>query len=619
MRPSFKFAYFSLSGILVTAVVPMKDSLGWSASHAALSAETVLSKPHLLSSNLGEGPVLFFSDLNGGPNTGNTDTSLHQAAGHDGAIVTIWGAGLGESQGSSQVLCNGAPAARIYFWGPANLDNYDKVVFQVDRNAVTGAGKVIVTVRGLSSNPLPFVVRPGRIYFVATSGKDSNSGAYSSPWKTLLKARNAMQAGDVTYAMNGVRQTSDDGEGWDAALLLRGPWCSSEGSPRALVAYPGAEVIVGNPNVNRPASGLRTTDFSGHPCAGNWLFSGLTFRGIAPVSLSGPSAHWRFVGNDISCPNAGGNDGGACFHTSLATDVKFYGNVVHDAGARDASALFHGVYFSTDSNHIDMGWNTVYNVHGCRGVQVHSSPLGSSYPESGFNMYDVTIHDNIIHDTQCDGIVLDTIDPSKGHVSVFNNVIYNAGEGPNNAEQTGSWSCINVRGATEKGAQGRGTVEIDNNTLYGCGTFAHPPYGNANTGIIAGGSDGLSISLRNNIIFQLPTTLFPDGVPYLVIWNTKDPNHPSVCAPRDNCPRVFGRNNLFFGSGPMTTNLSNITGSLGVDPQFINAFSHDFHLKAGSSAATRGVATTRAKDHDGVSVSPQTAYFVGAYASGPDH
>jgi hypothetical protein len=563
----------------------------------------------LPSSQFHGAPVLLFSDLDSGPNTGNTDTSSQQAAGHDGAIVTIWGARLGSSQGSSKVFCNGALAAHVYYWGSANLDNYDKVVFQISHSAASGPGQITVAVDGATSNPLPFMIRHGNIFFVAPVGKDANHGVYSSPWRTLIKARNSMQPGDIAYAMNGVSQTADDGEGWDAAFLLRGPWCNAEGYPRALVSYPGSIVTIGNANGSKPTSGLRTTDFSGHPCGGNWVFAGLRFRGLAPISVNGPSTKWRFVGNDISCPQARATGGGACFETSLTNNVKFFGNVVHDAGAADASALFHGVYFSSDSNHVDMGWNTVYNVHGCRGVQIHSSPIGSSYPNSGFNMYDISIHDNLIHDTQCDGILLDTIDPSKGQVSVFNNVIYSAGKGPNNPEQTGSWSCINIRGTTEKGSSKGGTVEIYNNTLYGCGTFANPPYGAANAGLIAGGAANLNVQLRNDIFYQIPGS----GAPYLVLWDTSNPDSPRVCAPKDDCSRVRGSNNLFFGSGPMASNLANITGSLDKDPQFANLSGHDFHLRAASPALAAGVPTPMFMEHDGLPVSHETGYPVGAY------
>ena len=616
MKSTFVLLCLLLGGVFPLTRGNNSDSSNMTSEVSATArslSELALTTVASPSTQVSGPPALFFSDLNNGPSTGNTDTSLQQTPGQEGAIVTIWGARLGSSQGGSQVFCNGAPAARVYFWGTANLDNYEKVVFQISHSAASGPGQVTVTVNGASSNLLPFTVRQGKIYFVTTTGKDANRGVYSSPWGTLLKARNSMQPGDIVYAMNGVSQTTDDGEGWDAAFLLRGPWCDAQGYPRALVSYPGSTVTIGNANGISPTSGLRTTDFSGHPCGGNWVFAGLRFRGLAPVGVNGPSSKWRFVGNDISCPHARASGGGACFETSLAADVKFYGNVVHDAGAADASALFQGVYFSSDSNHVDMGWNTIYNVHGCRGVQIHSSPLGSNYPNSGFNMYDISIHDNLIHDTQCDGIVLDTIDPSKGGVSVFNNVIYNAGKGPNNPEQTGSWSCINVRGTTEKDGTGGGTVEIYNNTLYSCGTFANPPYSAANAGLIGGGEANLYVHLQSNIFYQVSTSLFPRGVPYLVLWDTSKPGRARVCAPKDDCSRVHGSNNLFFGSGPMGTNLANIMSSLNEDPQFANLPGYDFHLRAGSPAAAAGVPTPLARDHDGIPVLREKGYPIGAY------
>ena len=197
--------------------------------------------------------------------------------------------------------------------------------------------------------------------------------------------------------------------------------------------------------------------------------------------------------------------------------MKFYGNNVHDTGKANASTQYHGVYFGTDSNHLDIGWNTIFNVHGGRGIHIHSSPQ-SGEPRSGQNQYDISIHDNVIHDTQCDGIILATIDPSKGPVTLYNNVIYDAGRGPDNPERTGGWSCINAPGYTNNGSAGSGAVEIFHNTLYGCGTFDKPPYGNSNTAIAFGGhSADLFLRIRNNIIRQIPTSLFPAGVPYLVI------------------------------------------------------------------------------------------------------
>src|SRR5262245_20210048 len=95
-------------------------------------------------------PVLNFSDLAFGPSTGNTDTSLGQTAGEDGAIVSVWGLNLGASQGTSSISVGGVPASKIYYWGnavppysPTKLyNNYQKmqiVIFQINHLTTTGA------------------------------------------------------------------------------------------------------------------------------------------------------------------------------------------------------------------------------------------------------------------------------------------------------------------------------------------------------------------------------------------------------------------------------------------------------------------------------------------------
>ena len=75
------------------------------------------SRPHALYTAAAD-PVLFFSDITSGSKSGNSDTS-HGRTGLDGAIVTIWGRNLGETQGSSKVYANGVEAASYYSWGNA--------------------------------------------------------------------------------------------------------------------------------------------------------------------------------------------------------------------------------------------------------------------------------------------------------------------------------------------------------------------------------------------------------------------------------------------------------------------------------------------------------------------
>jgi uncharacterized protein (TIGR03437 family) len=513
-------------------------------------------------------PRIFFTDLDSGPNTGGQN--------RNGVIVSVYGARFGAMRGTSYVTIGGGRAGAYLAWSDSSI------AFQLGPAAVTG--DIVVTTAAGQSNSVPFVVRSGRIFFVGLNGSDTNDGSYSKPWRSLLKARDSINAGDTVYAMDGVSQTTDDGQGWRAAMLVRRG--GTTGAPMALVAYPGARVTIGS--TSGPEFGIRTTQPS------YWTIAGLTLRGVnASLSLAGPSSNWRIVANDLSCPDGDGQMG--CFSTSQASNLAVYGNNVHNTGRANASAHYHGIYFSTDGNHLDVGWNTVANVRGCRGIQVYSTPLGpgGAGDPTGRNMYDLRFHDNLIHDTQCDGIILATIDPSLGKVEVYNNVIYNAGTGPANPENTGAWTCINTPGTTANGAPGGGMVEVYNNTLYNCGSFNRPPYVDANAGIENGGNNSkLKIRARNNILYQTTPT------PYLVSFGPAD--------------GVQGANNLFFGAGPAPAN-PNLTRSLSADPLLANTSQADFHLRPTSPARGVGVTTEAAFDRSGMPRGGTAGYDLGAF------
>ena len=540
---------------------------------AALATIALLCASATVSSAQAAPPVLRYTDLSSGPNAGGQNNG--------GAFVTIYGVHFGASRQSSTVTVGGGQVLSYPVWSDT------KVTVQLGSAAVTG--QVVVTTAAGASNGLPFTVRSGNIYFVATNGSDSNNGSYTAPWQTILKARDTIQAGDIVYAMNGVSQPNDDGQGWSTSMLLRRG--GTAGAPMAFVVYPGATASIGS--VTGPTYGIRGVDTGTLP--GYLVFAGFTLRGASSAMvLAGPSTDWRIIGNDMSCPNGNGEVG--CFATSKASNVLFYGNNVHDAGVAAASAHYHAVYWSTDSNHWDMGWNTIANVHGCRGIQTHSSPLGSggSGDPTGHNLYDISIHDNLIHDTQCDGIILATVDPSQGKVEVYNNIIYNAGLGPNNPENTGAWTCINVPGTTANGAAGGGLVEVYNNTMYNCGSFANPPYANANAAVENGGNNtNLKIHLRNNLMYQLSSE------PYLVIYGPAD--------------GIQGTDNLFYGNGAAPVN-ANIAGSLNTDPLFASLTNHDFHITAASPVATAGTTTPQTRDFDSVSLPQGAAFPIGALA-----
>ncbi|HZU32780.1 MAG TPA: choice-of-anchor Q domain-containing protein [Candidatus Angelobacter sp.] len=528
-------------------------------------------------------PQIFFSDIESGPSTGGQNGN--------GAFVTIWGKGFGAAQGTSSVTVGGVTAAAYPVWSDG------KISFQLGASSVTG--NIVVNVAGSgASNGLAFTVRAGKIFFVSTTGSDTNAGSFSAPWKTIVKAKNTIAAGDIAYMENGVAQTTEDN--FTAYLSMDNNGASNSGTataPKALVAYPGATVTVGV--AGGLHYGIRTPNISAHE--DYWVISQLhIIGGTQAMDLGGVG--WRIIGNDMQCPGA--DDEVGCFEMSEGTQTRFYGNEIHNAGINPTSSKFyHAVYFSTDSNHIDVGWNHIHDNFTCRALQFHSSPLCSptcgAGDTTGFNQFDLHVHDNLIHGDNCNGINFATVDPSKGTVEAYNNVIYNVGR-MDPLQLGAAFSCIYVAGITNNGAEGTGTVQIFNNTLSDCAANnSSNAQGSRGAFGVGGGPATLLMNLRNNVAYQNAGEIYVDGA----------------------TAQIKGDHNLWFGVGAAPTQTTN---NLSVDPLFVNRAGADFHLTSTSPAKDAGVTMlpsnsftanlgTTPKDKDGVARPQGTAFDMGAY------
>ncbi|HKV91076.1 MAG TPA: choice-of-anchor Q domain-containing protein [Candidatus Angelobacter sp.] len=529
-------------------------------------------------------PRIFFSDLESGPNTGGQNNK--------GVWVAIWGKGFGATQGTSTVTVGGGAADNYPLWSDA------KIIFQL--GAAVKTGNIVVNVPGTgASNGLGFTVRAGNIFFVATTGNDANTGSFAAPWKTIPHAKNSIAAGDTAYIEDGVSQTSEDN--FTAYLSMDNNGANNSGTataPKALVAYPNATVTVGV--AGGLHYGIRTPNISANEDF--WVISQLhVIGGTQAMDLSGQG--WRIIGNEMQCPGA--DDQVGCFEMSEGTNAKFYGNEVHNAGINPTSSKFyHAVYFSTDSNHIDVGWNHIHDNFTCRALQFHSSPLCTpacgATDTTGFNQFDLHVHDNLIHGDNCNGINMATVDPSKGPVEVYNNVVYNVGR-MDPLQLGAAFSCIYIAGITNNGVAGTGTVEVFNNTVSDCAANnsanAQGSRGAFGTG---GGPATLITHLRNNIAYQNAGEIYIDG----------------------SLSQITGDHNLWFGigAGPAQTS-SNINS----DPQVANRSLGDFHLTSTSPAKDTGLTIlpnnpfvpnpgpTIGYDHDGVLRPQGTAFDIGAY------
>ncbi len=544
-------------------------------------------------------PRIFFTDLDSAPNSGGESVN-----GFAGAYVTLYGNFFGASQGSSTVTWNGenclrvvGPSGSYSGWGASHFW-YQKIIVQLGSACTAGTGNFVVIVNGAASNGIPFTVRStGKLLFVSTKGNDSNSGSFASPFATIPQCKSAMKAGDVCYIEDGVTATTVDN--FDATLELESG--GTAGNPIAFAAYPGAKATLGASGITY---GLRVPNIS--VSADYVTIAGLFFtpseQGMNPTN----STNWRVVGNNFQCPTANGEDG--CFTTNEISSIKFLGNEATNIGVVAAGKQQHAVYFSSDTNHVESAWNYIHDNRSCRAMQFHSSPLGGggAGDPTGHNQFDLSVHDNLIHDDPCDGINFATVDPSQGKVEAYNNVIYHVGIGPTPQDgDSGDYSCIYMAYITNTGPVGGGTVEIYNNTLYDCGSFV-ASFPNNGSFMINGGEPGLQVRIRNNIMYQLGNEPFGSGSG----WNST---------------YVSGSNNIMHSTvSPLLP--SYLGGSITSDPLFLDLVSNNFRLQSTSPAKDAGIAISSGNtynnyaawngnpaDHEGV-VRPQGAgYDVGAY------
>ncbi len=389
-----------------------------------------------------QAPVLFYTDIISGPSTGGAD--------NNGVFITLYGSHFGNNRNSSVVFIGGKPAAAYTNW------NDSRITIQPGSMASTGPIKVHIP-GAPDSNSLAFTFRKGSIFFVAPDGRDSANGSQHSPWRTIAKAAAAMHAGDTTYIKDGVQQS--DLDDYNASLAITHSGTPSQ--PIALIAYPGSNPSIGS--ISQNEYGLRTPAVQGRPFS-HWVIAGLTLRGRNEAVELSDTTDWRIVANDISCPHGGGS--AACVEISTSTDIHLFGNTLHDIAEPHSSKLYHSLYFTTDSNHIEVGWNNILHNNSCRGIQFHSSRDGNN---SGYNQYDLSVHDNHIDGQVCDGLNFATIDPSKGPVVAYNNLIEHVGRGPDPPDGQSSYACISSPGITNEGAPGSGVASFYHNTLVDCG------------------------------------------------------------------------------------------------------------------------------------------------------
>ncbi|EKD27033.1 MAG: hypothetical protein ACD_79C00917G0001 [uncultured bacterium] len=581
----------------VTAVDKVKGESGYSYQVTAKEGET---------------PVLNFSDITSGPNTG-----LNDGIG-DGAIVTVWGNNLGCAKNDSKIYFkdssnNLIPVEHVYYWkiadgklpgGPADLyssHQMQELAFSIPNTATLGLGKIFIEKDGVKSNELDFTVRTGPIFYVAFTGNDSaGDGSFLKPWKTFgyatngASTKNSVIPGTIIYGV-------DVTELQEVSIRVKD---GTEASPIALIAYPGKVLsIKNNTTVNTREGGLVAYNITDKPEF--WVFSKWDVRAKGSAGIV-PFNGGRIIGNAITdylngegC--ADGAAGAICSTNGTSANAKIFGNYIHDWGCYNTSNQEHTTYFSIrnqgfNSAPLEFAWNNLSNNSARFGIHFYDEHDCWGY--TGVTR----IHDNFVLNQVGPGFNLGAMGCNTGRAlsgdfDVYNNVFVNTGLlGANNA----GFSAIHLYGNNTQSH-----VRIYNNTIYGYGYLGAGENGyDAGFCVDSSMGNGGSYNFSGTYEFINNIVVDTNNLSFVTKTNPK-------------LPRA-ATNNIWYNGGdniPASTpdwSLNTITSN----PLFVNPSKNNFYLQQNSPAINSGslsVVQVVTKDFIGVN-RPYGQYFdIGAY------
>lgn len=513
-------------------------------------------------------PVLFYSDIISGPNTGGQDNK--------GVFVRVFGKGFGASKGASTISVGGGLVANYPAWSDTEIS------FQLGANAKTGS--IVVTTPAGASNSLPFTVRYGRIFFADLNSPNSpGSGTYSDPWRSPKSFYDIAQPGDTLYIRAGTYSGQYGYPNWHALFGMRagsGAGYTSSGTqemPIAYLAYPGETVTLSAPT--DPYHAFRLVANATTEPMVHWL----VIANFKMVSYSACIANggtpgrygkgWRIVNNDCL---------GLTATTQMQTGsivpggdyFKVLGNKIH--GGRTGNKLDHAIYSQACGSEVEIAWNHIYDNDFDTGPLISINYEGTRCDYDGYagNAY---VHDNIVDATtypsRCvypyDQSYL-TGDPVTPVTYVYNNLFISCG-GP------GTAGALVMR---------NGALEAYNNTFYNTRTYC------------------LEISGPAPNVANL---LFKNNICHMAGNATGYTNY------ENDAPVRRVEKNIWYGIGNYNGTMD--ISPINANPSFVNGPAGNYHLSADSPAIKAGstsISPLVARDLDG-NVRSKSSADIGAY------
>jgi len=430
-------------------------------------------------------PTILYTDIISGPNTGGEY--------NNGVYLSIFGKNFGSDINAITVTVGGGAVATKKYIG-SSYGRTDIQQISVQLGASTASGVIKVSVDGMDSNiDKTFTVRAGDIFFVSTSGSDSNAGSYASPFRTVNHAigQQLFGPGDFVVIRGGTYDISSSNEN---LITSRRIWIHPQGDTGRVIpngtsltnqttvyGYPG-ETITCDFGTLTSSPGQCLATYSNNSMqywtVANIIVDAKDFEGGAIVlgSYLNPLIDYFKNGRIVNIKVQGGMAGTTLEGHNVTSWQSIEGTKIlgFNLGNQSSKAPYglrsHAFYMSHFYTDVEIGYSYFHdNAKGRAFLQIAGDQWGATpYTQGstwGMNT-NVRVHDNVFRNLP-DAAILCNLG-SFGPIYIYNNIIDNV------ATKDESWPALNLKGANYyDGAAG--LYYLYNNTIYsGAGNVADP-------------------------------------------------------------------------------------------------------------------------------------------------
>lgn len=457
-------------------------------------------------------------------------------------------------------------------------------------------------------NYLPYVNRPD-IYYVSTTGKNTNQGSLDQPWRTIQFAVDHVRSGAIISVRAG-----------DYNEAVEITYAGQPNKPITLTSFENEKVTI---------DGGNQSAITGRTSYWNIRNLNLTSSADRTIWLE-PVSHWGIFNNnilgaiviigdhnivqenEIDGSLHRGNENGIMDGGIESHHNQYLQNIVHDFTTR-------GIWSQWKTHDISINYNHVYNISGPYGACIDlDSAVGVTYRNF--------VLGNIVHDCGSIGVELE----NSFETLVENNLVYNTGvEGI---------VAINYQGCEVGGENGqygaangdcRGVAlntVIRQNIIYNGGTTGGiVGYASAGVQVIANvvyGGSSAALFLADNVNWchhwQIFDNIFSNQRrAEISVYNPasleKD-QYNVLYHPGSNAAyQVFGIYTDFYTLSEWKTKIGLGQNSIDKNPLFINPTGGNFHVQTSSPAVDHGINPGISTDFDGRPRPQGRDYDIGAY------